>query len=88
MFNREIKKAKGVFSDPTKSAGVAIDVGLYSVKCATFEKGRLKLKEFPLFDEPKDIRMQDQHDLAEVQTNAVRNLAGLIDPNSEIIISP
>ena len=88
MFKREIKKAKGVFSDSTKSAGVAIDIGLYSVKCATFEKGRLRLNEFPLFDEPKDIRMQDQHDLAEVQMNAVKNSVGLIDSNSEIIISP
>ncbi len=88
MFKREIKKAKGVFSDSTKSAGVAIDVGLYSVKCATFEKGLLTLNEFPLFDEPKDIRMQDQHDLAEVQMNAAKKSGRWIGPNSEIILSP
>ena len=88
MFKREIRKAKGVFSDSTKSAGVAIDVGLYSVKCATFEKGLLTLNEFPLFDQSKDIRMQDQHDLAEVQMNAAKKSGRWIGPNSEIILSP
>jgi hypothetical protein len=82
------KKTKGVTRDTSQEKIVAIDIGLYSVKFAYFNKEFLCLDEFPLFDQPKDLRGLKEQELFNIQTSAINKALTMINPKADIVLSP
>lgn len=88
MFKPKVKKEKDPLGDGNKPRRVAIDMGLYSVKCAYLENDLLYLEEYPLLEQTKDINGLDRHELRERQMIAVRTAINMVDKKAEIILSP
>lgn len=83
-----IKKAKGVTSDSLQEKRLAIDIGLHSIKFAYFNNNLLCLEEFPLFEQPKDLKGLKDQDLINVQMSVINRGLNMINPKAEIVLSP
>ncbi|MBW1799183.1 MAG: pilus assembly protein PilM [Deltaproteobacteria bacterium] len=82
------RKAKGPAREPVREKRVAIDLGLYSIKFAYFKDKRLALDEFPLFDQPKDLKDIAQKEISDSQMSVINKAVSMIDPKAEFIITP
>ncbi|MBN1104122.1 MAG: pilus assembly protein PilM [Deltaproteobacteria bacterium] len=82
------RRQKSGLGDGTRESRVAIDIGLYSIKCAFFRDHLLHLEEFPLFDQPRDFRTLKEQELSSLQMSAINKAVTMINPKGEFILSP
>jgi Tfp pilus assembly PilM family ATPase len=82
------RKPRQILREASAAKQVAVDIGLYSVKCCHVDNEVLSLQEFPLFEQPKDLRDLDRKELTERQMSSLGRAVNEIAPNAEVILSP